>query len=122
MANGLHGIEEFSDLMQEMLQKVEGTKVTDALKEGAEALASDVRMLPSPRSQTEHPTHMLDTVQAKVEGETVQVGWGAYYGLFWENGFHPYGRGNQMSNPHMKPTWEANKDRYQKLIVDAIDL
>ena len=122
MAESFHGFEEFSDMMQEMLQKVEGTKVTDALMKGAEALAGDVRMLPSPRSQTGHPTHMLDTVQAKAEGEIVQVGWGAFYGLFWENGFHPYGRGNQMSNPHMKPTWEANKDRYQKLIVDAIDL
>lgn len=122
MAESFHGFEEFSAMMQEMLSKVEGTKVTDALKEGAEALASDVRMLPSPRSRTGHPTHMLDTVQARVDGETVQVGWGAHYGMFWENGFHPFGRGSQLSSPHLKPTWETNKDRYMKLIVDSIDL
>lgn len=122
MAGLIDGFDEFSSMMQEMLHKVEGDKVTDALKQGADGLASDVRMLPSPRSQRGHPTHMLDTVQSKVDGDVVQVGWGAHYGLFWENGFHPYGRGQQMSSPHLKPTWEQNKDRYQKLMIDAIDL
>ena len=109
------GFADFDELIKDYLDKVSGEAVTEILKVGADALVDDVHALPSPRSARGHPTHMLDEISSRVMGEKVEVGWGSYYGLFLENGTRKMG-----ARPHLKPTWESNKERYQTLMVSKL--
>ena len=106
------GFRSFEKDLEAYLKKVDGDAATEILKVGADALVDDVRALPSPRSARGHPTHMLDTITSRVMSAHVEVGWGAYYGLFLENGTK-----HMSAQPHLKPTWEANKERYQQLMI-----
>ena len=109
------GFADFDELIEDYVKKVDGDAVTEILKVGADALVDDVHALPSPRSARGHPTHMLDEISSRVMGEKVEVGWGSYYGLFLENGTR-----KMSARPHLKPTWETNKERYQELMISKI--
>lgn len=90
-------------------------KIAEVLMVGGEMLSEDVHKLPAPRRKTTGYTHMLDSVQAKANGPRVQVGWGRYYGLFVEDGTK-----KMSAQPHLKVTWEKNKERYYKAMTDKL--
>ena len=92
----------------------EAERPEEILKVGADALVEDVRSLPKPRSNRKVPTHLLDTVQDKIDGSTVKVGWGLNYGWYVEHQIK-----NPPENAHLGPAWERGKDRYTRLMIDA---
>jgi len=107
------GFDDFEKLVGKYLKKMSGDGVVQILKKGADALVDDVRMLPSPRSATGHPTHMLDTVASQTADRKVQVGWGARYGRFVE-----YGTRKMAARAHLNPTYQRNQDKYIRLMAE----
>lgn len=107
------GFDEFEKLVGKYLKKMSGDGVVQILKKGADSLVDDVRMLPSPRSVTGHPTHMLDTISAQPADRKVQVGWAARYGRFVE-----YGTRKMSPRAHLNPTYQSNQDKYIRLMAD----
>lgn len=112
------GMDDFFKDLDEWAKIADDQHVIDVLTVGGEALAEDIRKLPSPRSKRTGYTHMLDSVQAqqaKSGGVVVEVGWGRYYGLFVERGTT-----KMRAQPHLHPTWNNNKDKYYKLMADKL--
>lgn len=111
------GFDAFSDLLEAYEKKTEEKNVTKVLEIGAKELTELVRALPRPRSRMSAPgyTHLIDTVTYETEGNEVVVGWGKYYGPMVENGTV------QMNGtPHMRPTFERNKEKIYKKMQNAI--
>ncbi len=112
-------IDEGFDFLEEVLAKydVSDEKIFKSLEKGAKALADDVRKLPKPRSQIQKAgyTHLLDTVTYKREKDDIAIGWGKYYGPMVENGTKKTG-----ASPHIKTTFAANKDKYNKMMIQDL--
>lgn len=115
MAEDFTGFDDFSKLLEKYIGKTEKENVMQALEIGAEELARDVRALPKPRRPGGGRTHMLDSVATKRRGEEIEVGWGKYYGPFVENGTRKMG-----AQPHMKPTFNKNKEKYYRKMQKAL--
>lgn len=115
------GMDDFFKDLDEWAKIADDAHVEDVLIVGGEALAEDVRKLPSPRSKRGGGyTHMLDSMTAKKsdkQRQVVEVGWGGkkYYGLFVERGTT-----KMRAQPHLHPTWNNNKERYYKLMADKL--
>ena len=111
------GMDDFFKDLDKWAKIADDEHVADVLMVGGEALAEDVRKLPSPRSNRTVYTHMLDSVQARRKsGEAaVEVGWGRYYGLFVERGTR-----KMRAQPHLHPAWNNNNERYYKLMADKL--
>jgi HK97 gp10 family phage protein len=111
--NNEQSFSELDDIFSDYIKKVD--EATEVLKVGAEELVNDVRKLPKPRSKVSKPgyTHLLESVTLKEEGDKILVGWGKYYGPMVEKGTVKMG-----AHPHLKPTWQKNKDRYYKKMID----
>ena len=109
------GMELFIEDLQEYAKAADDAHVAEVLMVGGEALAADVRRLPKPRRTGGGYTHMLDSVTAVENGATVLVGWGKYYGPFVEHGTK-----KMKEQPHLVPTWDANKERYYKLMAEKL--
>lgn len=115
MADDFTGFDDFSRLLKKYIGKTEKENVMQVLEIGAEELARDVRALPKPRRPGGGRTHMLDSVTTKRRGEEIEVGWGKYYGPFVENGTRKMG-----AQPHMKPTFNRNKEKYYRKMQKAL--
>jgi HK97 gp10 family phage protein len=114
MAN-LDLMDDFLEDLKKYEEAASDANIADVLLEGGNALAEDIRKLPRPRRGVSGVTHMLDTVSAKPNGSVVQVGWGAYYGLFVERGTR-----KMRAQPHIIPAWSLNKERYYKLMQEKL--
>ena len=111
------GLDSLQKMLKELAEKAEPSNVERAMEKGAQALSNDVRALPKPRSQITKSgyTHLLDSVTfRKNEGE-IEVGWGKYFGRMVENGTI-----KMDAQPHMRPTFNKNKEKYYKLMIDEI--
>lgn len=115
MADDFTGFDDFSKSLEKYIGKTEKENVMQVLEIGAEELARDVRALPKPRRPGGGRTHMLDSVATKRRGEEIEVGWGKYYGPFVENGRRKMG-----AQPHMKPTFNKNKEKYYRKMQKAL--
>lgn len=115
MEDDFTGFDDFSKLLEKYIGKTEKENVMQVLEIGAEDLAMDVRALPKPRRQGGGRTHMLDSVSTKRRGEEIEVGWGKYYGPFVENGTR-----KMSAQPHMKPTFDRNKEKYYRKMQKAL--
>lgn len=115
MADEFTGFDDFSDLLEKYIGKTEKENVMKVLEIGAVELARDVRALPRPRRPGGGYTHMLDSATTKRRGEEVEVGWGKYYGPFVERGTT-----KMKSQPHMRPTFERNKEKYYDKMKKAL--
>jgi len=112
------GFTELSDILKEY--EIKSENVLDALKAGAEALVTDLLKLPKPRSKISKPTytHIIDTFSYRVhENKEIEVGWGKYYGHMLERGTVA-----MLAKPHIRPTWESNRDRYAQIMLKALGL
>lgn len=112
------GFSDFDSVLSDYIKRA--NNVVDILKTGADALVSDVHALPKPRSAgtPRLGTHLLDSVTDRVNGKVVEVGWGIFYGKYWEWGAHPWGHQKEIHEPHLMPTWELNKGKYQQLMLN----
>lgn len=109
------GFEELEDILKEYVKNAE--KAVDILEVGAKALVNDVRRLPRPRSSinTGGYTHLLDSVSHKRVGDEIEVGWGKYYGPMVEKGTV-----KMRSRAHLSPTYQINKEKYYKKMIEII--
>ena len=119
----LQGFDDLADELKQISDNVDDAKVLGAMQKGADELVADVRALPKPRSRIGGGhTHMLDTVSSQRESNVIQVGWGAYYGKMVENGHNTRKHKWVSAQPHMSTTWETNKDKYYKTMIDALKM
>lgn len=114
--------DEFRSGFDELSEILKGYELTDekvlkALEEGAEQFTRDVQRLPKPRSRIRKSghEHMLDTVTYKRTEKDVEAGWMKYYGLMVERGTV-----KMRGVPHMKPTFDRNKVKYETTMKNAI--
>lgn len=106
------GLRELEELLARYADKTEN--VTEILEAGAKEFVNDVRRLPKPRSSVRKAgyTHLLDTVTyRKVNGE-VEAGWGKYYGPMVDRG-----TAKMRGVSHFAPTFERNKEKYYKIMI-----
>lgn len=111
------GFTDFAELLEEFGKKTGTENVLKVLEIGAKEFVSDVRALPKPRSTVRAPgyTHLLDTVTYQKSKNEVVTGWGKYYGPMVENGTI-----RADGTPHMRTTWERNRENYYKKMQNAL--
>ena len=109
------GFEELENILSEYTKSAEN--VIEILEIGAAELVRDVRRLPSPRSRVNAGgyTHLLDTVAFKKVKDEIEVGWGKYYGPTLEKGTV-----KMRSRAHLAPTYQINKEKYYKKMIEKI--
>ena len=85
----------------------------------AKSFVDDLKKLPSPKSQIIKSgyTHMIDTFSYERKNNEIVVGWGKYYGRMVEAGTK-----SMKAQPHFKPLWERNKDKYFDDFLKKINL
>lgn len=115
------------DLEEELTQYLNKAEdPTDILNEGAKAFTNDLLKLPKPKSRirTSRHTHLVDTFtyneSTKYKGE-INVGWGKYYGPFVENGVHLKSGALLKAQPHLKPLWDKNSNKYYEIMIKKFD-
>ena len=107
------GIDELSSELEDYLKGVDN--VQDVLEVGADAFTKDLLKLPKPKSRIRKSgyTHLIDSFSfRKSRNKEVEVGWGKYYGRMVEGG-----TSKMNARPHLKPTWEQNKEKYYTLML-----
>lgn len=115
----LNNKQAFSELENTFAQYMKVADNAQAiLQAGADAFVSDLKKLPSPRSQINKSgyTHMLDTFASRPENGDVLVGWGKYYGPILEKGSSKMKR----AHPHFRPLFRQNAEKYYKLMINKI--
>ena len=112
------GFDSLEKLLEEYRKKTSQANVLNVLEKGAAALVKDVMALPKPRSQIHKAgnTHLLDTMTYRRNRGEVEVGWGKYYGPMVERGTRRAPKGS----PHVRPTFERNKDVYDNLMIKEL--
>lgn len=112
------GFDSLEKLLNEYRKKTSQENVLNVLEKGAAALVKDVMALPKPRSQIHKAgyTHLLDTMSYRRNRGEVEVGWGKYYGPMVERGTRRAPKGS----PHVRPTFERNKDVYNNLMIKEL--
>ena len=111
------GFDEFSRLLDKYSKHADESAVLDVLEYGAEAFAKDLRALPRPRSEIKKAgyTHILDTMTTKKREKEIEVGWGKYYGPMLERGTR-----KMRAQPHVRPLFEKNSEKYYKLMEQKL--
>jgi HK97 gp10 family phage protein len=124
------GIMKIQDLLAEKIKQADPERVLAAQAAAAEMLKAKLAMLPNPRSRNNKSGHMLEAFvyeQDRAKVETV-FGWGKFYGRFVESGHRAGGwakkRMPQSSSiaarPHLRSTFESNKDELIRVMIDAL--
>jgi len=114
------GINDLQAELSRILDSTSDDDVKSALFVAADALVKDINKLPKPRSQISKSgyTHLVDSVLAwYYKTSQVKVGWGKFYGPILE-----HGSGKMAAQPHLKPTWEKNKIKYQEDMINYLKL
>lgn len=117
------GINHFESLLKDYLDVA--NNAIEALEAGASEFVNDLKKLPKPYREIHKPgagyIHLRDVFTYKVnkDRKEVTVGWGKYYGVMLEFGAFNYKKGKQ---PHMYPTYEKNKKKYQETMIKTLGL
>ena len=108
------GFDDLEGILKSYISKTE--KPLDILEVGAKEYVNDLKKLTKPYSQIKKAgyTHIIDTFRYRVTKKDVETGWGKYYGLMVENGTK-----KTKDQPHMYPTFQKNKEKYYKKMLDA---
>lgn len=109
MSSFLKGFDAFDEVIQEALKNAD--KAMEAIEDGVRDFVDDVRGLPKPRSEINkvNYTHLLDTITYEKNKNSIEVGWGKYYGPIVEN-----------MRPHLIPAYEKNREKYMNNIKKKI--
>lgn len=112
------GILNFQEQLMELMGAVENTDAI--LTGGSEAFVKDLLKLPKPRSEikgSKH-THLVDSFSYKRNDDgSYTIGWGKYYGRMVERGTK-----YMKAQPHFKPLWNRNKEKYYKKMLEILKL
>lgn len=114
----LGGINDLEKELSGFLEKSEPKVIEQALMTGAKMLVTDLNKLPSPRSKIHKSgyTHLIDSMKVwKDPTGKIKVGWGKYYGPVLEHGSKKL-----VAQPHLRTTWNVNKDKYQTEMIKFI--
>lgn len=114
------GFNSLEKLLEKYQKKTSEENVLKVLETGADALVKDIKALPKPRSKIRKAgyTHLLDTVSYRRYQKEVEVGWGKYYGPMVERGTKVMKKTKGV--PHVRPTYEGNKEKYAKLMAAEV--
>lgn len=110
--------------LEELIIKVENPQ--KILECGAKEFVKDLTKLSKPKSKIRARgyTHLIDCFSYEksrhIKGE-IEVLWGKYYGPFVENGTQ-HGKVKIKSQPHLKPTFTKNENKYYSLMIKNIGL
>lgn len=107
------GFEELEELISDYAKKTDN--ITEILEVGAREFVDDVKRLPKPRSSVRKSgyTHLLDAVAYHKNQKEVEAGWGKYYGPMVEKGTK-----RMKATPHMATTFNRNKEKYYKKMIE----
>lgn len=107
------GFDDLENLIKEYISKSE--KPLNILEAGAKEYVNDLRKLTKPYSQIRKSgyTHLIDTFSYRKTKKDIETGWGKYYGPMVEDGTR-----KSKAQPHMHPTFEKNKEKYYKKMVN----
>lgn len=114
--NDFEGINELISNLENIISNVNNTQ--EILEVGAKEFVRDLLKLTKPMSQIKKSgyTHLIDTFgYKKVKNNEIEVGWGKYYGKFVEDGTI-----KTKSQPHLKPTFNNNCDKYYTKMIKKI--
>lgn len=127
--------EGYLDLEKELSDLIgKAENVDEVLDEGANAFTQDLLRLAKPRSQIRRAghTHMVDSFaykKSKYSVDSYIIGWGKYYGRMVEEGHMTRGKRKGSGGtkfvapqPHLRPTWDKNQDKYINLMIKKLDL
>lgn len=109
------------DLQKELEDIIKNVQSVDSILEvGAKEFVKDLLKLPKPKSRIRASgyTHLVDCFnyqKSKKHNNEIEVGWGKYYGPMVENGTKII-----KAQPHLKPTFNKNKDKYYRLMINEI--
>ena len=111
------GFSDFSDLLKSYVDVVDN--IMDEEEKIAEDFVQDLLKLPKPKSAISKPgyTHMVDSFTYRRKDEEIEVGWGKYYCPMVENGTR-----KMRAQPHLKPLWNQNQDKYIKAFKERNNL
>ena len=114
-----HSINDFegiNDLIGDLSKLIDKSKNSqDILEIGASEFVKDLLKLPKPISKIRKSgyTHLIDTFcYEKIKNGEIEVGWGKYYGRMVEDG-----TSKTKAQPHLKPTFNANRDKYYTKMI-----
>lgn len=112
---GVDGLAELEQTFKELMKRADN--MMEVLQEGADAFVTDLKKLPSPRSNINKSgyTHLIDTFTSEQEKDQVLVGWGKYYGPIVEAGSV-----KMRARPHFRPMFKRNAEKYYKLMNDKL--
>ncbi len=110
-----NGFEELQNELSSILKTVENP--IKILEIGAKDFVNDLLKLTRPYSKIKKSgyTHLIDSFAYEIKDDEIIVGWGKYYGRMVEEGTK-----NIPSQPHLKPTFEKNKEKYYKKMIEKI--
>lgn len=113
--NAYEGFNELTNELIELMNNVENT--VDILEDGAKEFVNDLMKLPKPFSKISSSgyTHLIDSFSYQKNGDEIEVGWGKYYGRMVEEGTN-----KSSAQPHLVPTFERNKEKYYKNMINKI--
>jgi HK97 gp10 family phage protein len=110
------GFDDLSKDIETYLKNAEN--VQEVLEVGAKEFTNDLLKLPKPKSSIRKSgyTHLVDSFSyRKVDNNEVEVGWGKYYGRLVEEGTF-----KMKAQPHLRPTWERNKNKYYEKMIKKL--
>lgn len=106
----------YNDLVSDLSGLItKAEKPMKILEIGAKAFTKDLLKLTNPHSRIRKSgyTHLVDSFCYEVAKNEIKVGWKKYYGRMVEEGTRLV---NQQ--PHLKPTFEKNKDKYYTEMIN----
>lgn len=111
-----HNYESFNDLINDLNSLiVKAENPIKILEIGAKSYTKDLLKLSNPHSRIKKSgyTHLVDSFCYEIEKDEIKVGWGKYYGRMVEEGTVL-----MKAQPHMKPTFEKNKNKYYTEMIN----
>lgn len=112
--NFYKGFSDLENILSDYITKVD--KPLEIMEIGAKEYVNDLKKLTKPYSQIRKSgyTHLIDTFSYRIKNRKIEIGWGKYYGLMVEDGTR-----KTKAQPHMYPTFQKNKEKYYKKMLNA---
>ena len=112
-----NNFDEINDLIAEINEySKSANNVDDMLESAAEAMVEDLNKLPKPMSKIRSAgyTHLVRVFSYRItDNHQAEILWGKYYGPMVERGTK-----NMAKQPHLINTFEKNKEKYYKKMVE----
>lgn len=106
----------YNDLISDLNRLIiKAEKPIEILEIGAKLYTKDLLKLSNPHSRIRKSgyTHLVDSFCYEIEKDEIKVGWGKYYGRMVEEGTVLI-----KPQPHLKPTYEKNKNKYYTEMIN----